>query len=321
MHRHLRSLHGAKRNAGAAYPVSRAVGEVDPDFAFASSRLQPNAHANTRRAAEPPFCPHAKCAPRSRDDGDDPQRARLDDDDLVVDDEILEAAPGRVDFHDRGRDRDQVNRAWHHGADADVEVHAADTVDIATLEHRLAHLGALLGAQRCRSGAALTGLALAGLRSGLALRCGGLALLRPALALLLGSRLALLLRFGLAGLRLRGIAIHLARAALAALAGARLAAGTAVHLAATAFHLRALAGGRALTGSAFGAAFRPALVHLFGWCCRRCAAAGTAGPARAPGAALHALGGDRDRTRRQGGGRNRGQQCLPHKCSSMPPSC
>src|SRR5262249_12638849 len=163
-----------------------------------------------------------KCAPRSRDDRDDPQRARFDDDDLVVDDEILEAAPGRVDFHDRGPDRDQVNRAWHHAADADVEVHAADTVDIATLEHGLAHLGALLGAQRCRSGAALTGLALAGLRSGLALRCGGLPLLRPAL-LLLGSLLVLLLRFGLAGLRLRGIAIHLR---LAAFAGARLAAGT-----------------------------------------------------------------------------------------------
>src|SRR5215510_14043642 len=268
MHRHLRSPHGEKRNAGAAYPVGRTVGEVDPGFRFASSGLQPNAHANTRRAAEPPFCPLAKCAPRSRDDRDDPQRARLDDDDLVVDDEILEAAPRRVDFHDRGRDRYQVNRARHHGTDADVEGHVAHAVDIAALEHRLAHLGALLGAQRRRGGAAL---ALAGLRSGLA---RGLPLLRPALALLLGSFLVLLLRFGLAGLlallrfrlaglRLRGIAIHLARAGLAALATTRLAARPAVHLAAPAFRLRALAGGRALAGPALGAAFRPALVHLF----------------------------------------------------------
>src|SRR5215216_1012825 len=172
---------------------------------------------------------------RSGDDRDNPERAGLDDDDLVVHDEVEEATPRRMDFHDRGGHGHQVHRARHHRADADVEVHIRHPVDVAAPEHRFTDLGALLGVERRRAGA---GLALAGLLLALA-GLAGLASLPslPLLALTLtGARLCLITV--LRGSALPTLASTLATALTLALTAVHLAARTA------AIHLRpgALAG-------------------------------------------------------------------------------
>src|SRR5215211_5314666 len=176
--------------------------------------------------------------PRSGNDGDDPERAGLDDDDLVVHDEVEEATPRRMDFHDRGGHGHQVHRARHHRADADVEVHIRHPVDVAAPEHRFTDPRALLGVERRRAGA---GLALAGLLLALAGLAGlaGLASLPslPLLALALtGARLCLIAV--LRGSALPTLASTLATALTLALTTDHLAARTA------AIHLRpgALAG-------------------------------------------------------------------------------
>src|SRR5215211_948887 len=189
-------------------------------------------HVAKRRAAEPPFRFTIPTTLRSGDDRDNPERAGLDDNDLIVHDEVEEATPRRMDFHDRGGHGHQVHRARHHRADADVEVHIRHPVDVAAPEHRFTDPRALLGVERRRAGA---GLALAGLLLALA----GLASLPglPLLALAL-TRARLCLIAVLRGSALPTLASTLATALTLALTTVHLAARTA------AIHLRpgALAG-------------------------------------------------------------------------------
>src|SRR2546423_1362221 len=119
----------------------------------------------------------------SGDDGDDLERAGLDDDDLVVDDEIEEATPRRMHFHDRGGHRHQMHRARHHDADADIEVHIRHPVHVAAFEDGLTDARALLGIEGRRAGAR---------------GAGALTLARPGLAVLAltGARLALIAVLG-----------------------------------------------------------------------------------------------------------------------------
>src|SRR6266568_298090 len=61
-----------------------------------------------------------------RNDRHDLERIRVDDQDLVADDDELEAAKLRNDLHDFGRQRYQPDVPRNHGSDRDREVHAVD---------------------------------------------------------------------------------------------------------------------------------------------------------------------------------------------------
>jgi hypothetical protein len=61
-----------------------------------------------------------------RNDGDDFHGPRIDDHNLVSNEEIFEAAPPRLDFDERLRHPNEVHGSWHAGTDVKREV---DTVD------------------------------------------------------------------------------------------------------------------------------------------------------------------------------------------------
>src|SRR5207248_9065652 len=86
------------------------------------------------------------------EDGDDLQRPRIDNDDLVVHDEVAVAAPRRVDPHERLGHRHEMNAARDYRANADVEVDRAprNLRRAARLQDRRTDLGLLLGGQRHR---------------------------------------------------------------------------------------------------------------------------------------------------------------------------
>src|SRR5581483_10947416 len=98
------------------------------------------------------------------DDLDDLIGIRIDDHDLVADHDELVAAPLRIDGHDFGRQRVELDALTRHaGADADGEVHVFDRRDVLVADHAR-DLGPLLGRElRGRAGLA-GGLRLLGRR-------------------------------------------------------------------------------------------------------------------------------------------------------------
>ena len=130
-----------------------------------------------------------RCATHLRwDHRDDPQTARLHDDDLVANDKEMVAAPCGIDLHDPRRERNVLHGPRHHGAHREREGDAGDARGIAHLHDRLTDLRPLLGAD-LRLGAATR-------LTGLTLLCAGLAVLRARLTLL-PARLTLLCAGGL----------------------------------------------------------------------------------------------------------------------------
>src|SRR6202044_1681372 len=117
-----------------------------------------------------------------RQDGDDLQRFRIDDQELIADHDILEAAVFRNDGHDLGRQYRDVNGPGNGHADADVEVRMVDTRDVAIADDDTPDLGALVlreldrSAARTAAGAVLLRLALC-----LAAILGMILVLAPAL--------------------------------------------------------------------------------------------------------------------------------------------
>ena len=67
------------------------------------------------------------------EDGDDFQRARIHHHDLVAHHEELVAAPIRIDRHDLGRQRMEVDLARHARADRDREVDVGLRLDVVIL--------------------------------------------------------------------------------------------------------------------------------------------------------------------------------------------
>src|SRR5262249_15905828 len=130
----------------------------------------------------------------------------VDDDDLVSDHEVEEAAPLRTDVDEHDRHLDHVHAGRDAGAHPDSEARIIDARNIAARQHRLPDLGALLRAQlNVAARLALLRLALRGLRFLTPLplcvrRLGLLAVL--SLLSLRGLRAGLL---GLAGALARGL--------------------------------------------------------------------------------------------------------------------
>jgi hypothetical protein len=115
------------------------------------------------------------------------------DHDLVAHDEVLVAAPFRMDLDQHIRHGDDAHMRRYRGADADCEVDAIDTRHVPPGQHGLLNPGALLGREvhaRARLRLTLLGLALSGLILRLVLT--RLSLLRLTLVTLLGLALVAL---------------------------------------------------------------------------------------------------------------------------------
>src|ERR1700759_2067796 len=95
------------------------------------------------------------------ENGDDLERFRIDDQNLVADQNELVAAPIRINVYDLGRkrmERDAVTR--HAAADRNREVHVGDRSHVLLLDHG-SDLGALLGRQLGPGAGLADGLRLA----------------------------------------------------------------------------------------------------------------------------------------------------------------
>src|SRR5438270_3667448 len=73
--------------------------------------------------------------------------ALINDYDLVTHDEVLMAAPSRIDLDQRRRHSDEAHRTRHNRAHAEREVDVIDARDVRAGEHRLANVGLLLRRQ------------------------------------------------------------------------------------------------------------------------------------------------------------------------------
>src|SRR5215216_2948273 len=129
------------RAALASGVSTKYFSETFPEYRFAHRVCIAN--NAERRPIGPPFVQSDDSWRSNRDHRDDPQCARLDDDDLVIDDEVSVAAPPRLDPDQRFRHRHDADTTRHHRADADVEVDPAalDPRCAARLDHGVADRG------------------------------------------------------------------------------------------------------------------------------------------------------------------------------------
>src|SRR6202035_1264370 len=88
-----------------------------------------------------------------RQDGDDLQRVRIDDQELIADQDIFEATVFRNDGHDLWRQHRDVNGPGNGHSDADVEVRMVDTRDVAIADDDAPDLGPLVLRELDRSAA------------------------------------------------------------------------------------------------------------------------------------------------------------------------
>ena len=144
------SLRAQKGPPGCASrnSIHRASGKRQARADFVLASHTPTI-AEGGRSGRPPVCRSSVARMLDRQHRDDLERARLDDDDLVIDDEVAVAAPRRVDSDDRIRQRQTSRHARHHRADVDVEVDLAPRHlrRAARLQHRGADRALLLGRQ------------------------------------------------------------------------------------------------------------------------------------------------------------------------------
>src|ERR1700759_3633960 len=85
---------------------------------------------------------------------------RVDDDDLILIDEIKEAAPRRVNIDDHLRHLDYVHGTRHRHADVDLEVDVINARSVAACDHGFTHFGPLFAGQIDGAGTAARPLAL-----------------------------------------------------------------------------------------------------------------------------------------------------------------
>jgi hypothetical protein len=151
--------------------------------------------------------------------------AGIHDNNLIADDEVLVAAPFRMDLDQHVRDGDDAHMRRYRGADADCEVDAINARHVPARQHGLLDPGALLGREvHARAGLCLTllGLALSGLIPRLVLT--RLSLLRLALVALLSRALVALLGLPLVALTLISLALARGLVGLTAAVGLALLA-------------------------------------------------------------------------------------------------
>src|SRR5262245_53627303 len=87
----------------------------------------------------------------------------VDNDDLIIDDEVEEPTPLRMDFDQHRRDLDDMHRGGHDGANPDREVDVVHAWGIAAAQHGFPHPGSLLRRQRYRAPTALASLGVGAL--------------------------------------------------------------------------------------------------------------------------------------------------------------
>src|SRR6266550_7440428 len=130
------------------------------------------------------------------------ERVRIDDQDLLPDDDELKSSPFRIDRDHSLRQHVDAHVARNAGADRDREIDVGDRRNMLVPDHGC-DLGALLGRELCRS-AGLSGRLRLDRRSRLGL-CLTRLLTRLLTWLRLGGRLTRLLTFLLTLLRLGGL--------------------------------------------------------------------------------------------------------------------
>src|SRR3954452_6241149 len=144
---------------------------------------------------------------------------RIDDHDLVLDQDVAIGPPFRINRHDAGRQGVQLDAlARNAGADRNREVHVGHRTHVLLADHRGdlrallgRELGAGAGLADSRVGAALTLRVLDGAGAGLALRVLVGAGAGLALSVLVGARVGTLLVLGIvgaAGAALGALSLH-----------------------------------------------------------------------------------------------------------------
>ncbi len=142
----LEQLQGAV--VGTALPLRQSLLIAWPQIVglIASSARKCAPKEQRGPACRPPPC-RSKIA-SDRQDRDDPMGTRIDDYDLVVDDEVFIASPSGIDLDQHRWNRRDPHARWNRRSDVKRDVHVCRTRRTARVDNGFADLGLLLCVER-----------------------------------------------------------------------------------------------------------------------------------------------------------------------------